>query len=171
MPPSLLPQLSLLLRISSLWGSNSFLLPPGAAAWAGAGWMGRIYLTASLGFLHPFCACTTLLMLTAALRWALAAGAASGLGLPRQAVAALVAGCWQAGGEQRCIQRPAVWQAWLCGAGVARDPSVHRLLMQAALTVFTAAAGGTAPRRCATQTHGCWAGRCCARCPWRLRRR
>ncbi|KAL4431463.1 hypothetical protein ABPG75_006719 [Micractinium tetrahymenae] len=59
--------LSLLLRVSSLWGANSFLLPPGAAAWAGSGWMCRIYLTASLGFLHPFCACTTLLMLTAAL--------------------------------------------------------------------------------------------------------
>ncbi|KAL4421765.1 hypothetical protein ABPG77_009748 [Micractinium sp. CCAP 211/92] len=59
--------LSLLLRISSLWGANSFLLPPGAAAWAGSGWMCRIYLTASLGFLQPFCACTTLLMLTAAL--------------------------------------------------------------------------------------------------------
>lgn len=71
-PPALsAPQLSLLLRISSLWGANSFLLPPGAAAWAGSGWMCRVYLTASLGFLQPFCACTTLLMLTAALRWVL----------------------------------------------------------------------------------------------------
>lgn len=61
-------QLSLLLRVSSLWGANSFLLPAGVRAWTGSGWMCRIYLTASLGVLHPLCAFTTLLMLTAALR-------------------------------------------------------------------------------------------------------
>lgn len=95
-----MPQLSLLLRISSLWGANSFLLPPGAAAWAGSGWMCRIYLTASLGFLQPFCACTTLLMLTAALRWVL-------VGHPGSRGSETVAGgCWRAGCE-RCRHQAA----------------------------------------------------------------
>ena len=72
-PPLLHPpfplQLSQLLRVSSIWGANSFLLPPRVTAWTGAGWMCRIYLTLSLGVLHPLCAFTALLMLTAALRW------------------------------------------------------------------------------------------------------
>ncbi|PSC74385.1 P-loop containing nucleoside triphosphate hydrolase isoform B [Micractinium conductrix] len=59
--------LSLLLRVSSLWGANSFVLPAGVRAWTGAGWMCRIFLTAGLGVLHPLCACLTLLMLKAAL--------------------------------------------------------------------------------------------------------
>lgn len=67
-PPPCHPQLSLLLRVSSLWGANSFVLPAGVRAWTGAGWMCRIFLTAGLGVLHPLCACLTLLMLKAALR-------------------------------------------------------------------------------------------------------
>ena len=69
LPPPCPLQLSQLLRVSSIWGANSFLLPPRVTAWTGAGWMCRIYLTLSLGVLHPLCAFTALLMLTAALRW------------------------------------------------------------------------------------------------------
>ena len=66
--PCPLLQLSQLLRVSSIWGANSFLLPARVTAWTGYGWMCRVYLTLSLGVLHPLCAFTALLMLTSALR-------------------------------------------------------------------------------------------------------
>ncbi|GAB4816345.1 hypothetical protein N2152v2_003391 [Parachlorella kessleri] len=59
---------SQLLRVSSVWGANSFIFPDLVTDWTGAGWFCRIYLTAALGFFQPFCSLLALLMLTGVTR-------------------------------------------------------------------------------------------------------
>ena len=64
-------QASQLLRVSSVWGTNSFIFPDLVTDWTGSGWFCRIYLTAALGFFQPFCSLLALLMLTGVTRWPL----------------------------------------------------------------------------------------------------
>lgn len=58
-----------ILRLGTLWGSNSIILPAVVTDWTGSGWLCRVYLSAALGFFQPFCSIFTLVMLAAAVRY------------------------------------------------------------------------------------------------------
>lgn len=56
------------LWLSTIWGATSVIFPSSITGWTGAGWMCRIYLTATLGILQPLCTLITLFMFAAANR-------------------------------------------------------------------------------------------------------
>ena len=57
------------LRLMSLfWGPTSIVSPPSLTNWSGAGWLCRIYITASLGVFGPLAACFTLFFFITAIR-------------------------------------------------------------------------------------------------------
>lgn len=54
-----------ILRLNIIWGPYSLFAPPQVTNWTGAGWLCRIYLTASLGLLAPFIAWFTFFLVLA----------------------------------------------------------------------------------------------------------